>query len=1439
MLLYFNKFYKKFGLYKLVDFTIPKVLNIDTVVLPYYSSLFVYDVEKELPPTKDMFFLKHVKKTFLYNVTEFSNPLFPMAKKSGVTERSVINECKKHTDLKLYTKIKFNIFIKHKLKSIKYMIPVINYNYLTHSYRDLSTRTYYYQKIMNSLSTLVSDLQEFSTLTKDAEDDVNMLIMVEVPNAIYGYEIYHKYMLKETPDTEMISLFSNSNNLLLLELMKLFLPETRDKSIFLSLLKNRDASKKTTFAFYKGDKVTFVNFEYLVGFLKDIEFTPAGVSKINETSLTKLFIHFLATFLILPGFNPEDIDDNSYGDNVLTNLNLTYDSIDKYMTNVTNNKKDTEGAKPKKLTKKDIEELDEKSLIEHVTKKAMQNNATLIKDTTEVTTNDEKTDIGTVVNTTLNYENKYKDVKHIDELLEPKEQNPIKDTELNLKEQLENNKIDAKKYKKLNDIATNFLKEKSPFGGKETMADLMTYKEEDFTPIDEDLPVTKTLYNKKDAKDKTQAITKAYIKKVYKKDIVNSIAAFSKIGLIPKKIEVVKHADALGEYEEYHVDINDSGKSNYSLKIKIPTISDDGVFKISGNTYVLRKQKADLPIKKIAYNRVSLNTAYGKLFIDKAPMKKLDRGFSIKKELLKLEEAKKIKGLIFGEVKIADLKLPLGYALMTRYIKNFSIGKIDYNFNYEERESLLEGTKYKLKDIEKDKYILAGINEKTYPILVGFDDHVYEYKNGKYTDLGFYTTAYGLEDADLKEEYSLLYMHKQYIPIVYVLGYYMGLKKTLELLEIKYEIVEGRKKATEPNQYAIRYKYDTLLVTLDTDLKKMIGLGLTHYPKITKDVDILLFENKELYKTFYKDVGLKLTDATEIELIESLFIDPTSANILKKMKEPTTTIGLFIRASELLLDDTYMHATSMDGFSIKHYNRIPQFLYKAMVKEAITKKNEEFFGRSRLKLDPYAVWRSINEDSTSILVDDINPVAYNKQFEDITYLGAGGRNKDTLSRASRELHVTDIGVISESSKDNSDVGMSAYLSSNPKIEDARGLKDTKDKDLSYSNILSTSNMLAPFANKEDPKRALYTNIQNSHIIAIDGAKAFPVRTGYDSIFPYKLNKKFVGWALEEGEVVSVTKTKITVKYKTLGKKDYSIEPWTSKEESHTTYTHVLLSNVVAKQKVKKYDILYYDRGFFEPDMFDKTKVFYRANTIVNVAWHEIQETHEDAVMVSTRISKDTGINYVKIRDITLDKLDTIRNVAKIGQELDPNDPLFIISTDAVSDDSLDKETLDLLQAFIKAAPKAKYEGKLIKIKAFYNFNKSEASNSIKNIIDLSKPYMVDDVTGKEVEGKVSSGYSVNGVPLEEDKIHIKFYIEITNKLGAGDKCIIGSQLKSTITSVYDYPIVTDDGENIDVVFSLKGNLARMIRSADLMGTTATILNYVSKNAADIYFGDKS
>jgi len=80
----------------------------------------------------------------------------------------------------------------------------------------------------------------------------------------------------------------------------------------------------------------------------------------------------------------------------------------------------------------------------------------------------------------------------------------------------------------------------------------------------------------------------------------------------------------------------------------------------------------------------------------------------------------------------------------------------------------------------------------------------------------------------------------------------------------------------------------------------------------------------------------------------------------------------------------------------------------------------------------------------------------------------GGRNSRSMTRDTREFHPSDMGVISESTSDSSDVGINTYTSANPNFTSVRGATKRFDmKDPKASSLLSTSALISVGSDRDD------------------------------------------------------------------------------------------------------------------------------------------------------------------------------------------------------------------------------------------------------------------------------------------------------------------------------------------------------------------------------------
>jgi hypothetical protein len=240
---------------------------------------------------------------------------------------------------------------------------------------------------------------------------------------------------------------------------------------------------------------------------------------------------------------------------------------------------------------------------------------------------------------------------------------------------------------------------------------------------------------------------------------------------------------------------------------------------------------------------------------------------------------------------------------------------------------------------------------------------------------------------------------------------------------------------------------------------------------LLKQFSVYSFDQRGVYLNLLEASGLNARYVREIDLMYAMFVDPISAELLAEAKEPTTFKGLLFRASQMLLNDQHPHPLDMTYSRIRGNERVAGALYTELVQSLRAHNGKPSRANAQIELNPYAVWSRITEDTSKMLTQQINPIKSIKEGEAVTFSGEGGRNKRVFTRDLRNYHPNDMGVISESTVDNSDVSVSTFLSANPQIVSLRGKTQRFDlKKHGVTALLSSSALLAPGSDHDDYNR---------------------------------------------------------------------------------------------------------------------------------------------------------------------------------------------------------------------------------------------------------------------------------------------------------------------------------------------------------------------------------
>lgn len=966
----YKTFYKRLGIYKLTQMVTPPLIDASTFSFPVESLLYYFTVSDSLATvTKAIPVLANTDRILVKTVFDYNdNNILGNSVRRDTSK--TVNEILKEL-MKADKTIKFLRPDAKEINLTNKTLMVVNYGAINygHKYGTHVLNRYYkwynaYEKMVSQLinSNYQTNRHRFVTLAMPAT-----LPPISKLNDIYSKKIVSAY-LDDLPTYEYFNL---------IDLWRYLTPELKSTSLLSKIPNSELANVNLLLTLDK--KVVVIRLYELASLVKDYNLDTKMQKQ--EASTVRKLLYLLVNDLINGNALPADNITDKEEDNT-------------HIVTLTNNVVPTAVADPKdtNLPAKEVKVINIDNMISD--KVATNSNAILMpdigdeEDTSPALSSDEVRDITTSIK-------KYATKQDItNEVINP-EDKIMEDAQALHKYGI----ISKNEMSTIDSKIKEQLTAKSPYPSDHTPLVEMLDMSKDVTDVSEEesaITDNPVIFDKRSNRDTIGAINTKYLKQQYKKDIVRTIYALQKGGVLIDNYQIDVKEDILGGMETHNISVKVFNGRTSTIPLHLPKIDDKtGHMKMAGNTYLMRKQRADIPIRKISSTEVALSSNYGKMFISKATVKRDDIGYWLRNKIIaKYEEMKDLKDLVLIGVENKDVKMPQQYAYLSRYLKSFTYKKISYDFEHERRNTLIPGiTKDQIKKMEGSDYILVG-NSDGLPVVMKLDNSLYIYRDNRYTQIEDLFTQLNIDVSDGPIEFMSIRIYRQSVPAVILLSYYLGLDELLNVLKVHYQKVDGKKQPTlDKNHYAVKFNDTYLVVEKDHGDADIIISGLLANKNIIKTIDYENFNSRERFDIVFNKLGLSgYIYKTEIKMLENMFVDPMTETILLKMKEPRTFKGLLLRAAEMLVDDSYTQPNDVKEMSFKGYERIAGMMYKQLVLELKEHENRSFFSKSKLQINPYSVIDAINEDSTTVLVDDINPIATLKQTEDVTYLGAGGLN---------------------------------------------------------------------------------------------------------------------------------------------------------------------------------------------------------------------------------------------------------------------------------------------------------------------------------------------------------------------------------------------------------------------------------------------------------------
>ncbi len=1422
MFLDYKIFYRKFGIRRLMEIINPRIFNFDSLSLPK-NIIYHHDLELDSlgPSINETLFVSDHQKIPIAFVQNLVSEEAVQRKKIKVLTKEIHQYIHNNHNKFIYDKHFLDQFV------IKAHIGVVSYTLIKELYEYRITPLTQYFEWFNLQSTLYKTVNLVAKNTKR-----HQFIIIDIPHILPP--VTQLRLHSKLNNKTLLRIFPDNKSLNVLDIWRYIDPETRSLSALEQIV--GDNINYVDIIFKYNNLFTIMNLEQVLGYSENSGDKNALIS---VEQLQKMFLKSLLS-LHKEYDNIQSLKDKEVlieneekiipdEDNSLDNTSLVLkENQNKLDASVLTDNSDilvdgdnSEIKEALSVLDQDLEEIETYSKMIHSDEDVVQNNTPEKEVVSYATKEESETDL--IKQKFINYEKP--DDKILNQIEKYKKSGILNNTDY---------KSNLRSYQKFQEM-------KNPYGTNQIFNDFISIKPEEIqiTAEEKQLVPTTSVIDPRMAQSTMAVMDKKYVKNVMRKDTLAMGKSLMNAGLIIDDYQIDRHDDALGSYENHTIKVKPVIGPSSVIHFKVPVVTEDGEMVLSGKRFYLRKQRQDLPIRKINDREVALTSYFGKTFVtkDEKVVNSLTRwlGTNIRKQMFS-DKDDLITKAISSNVFDPRVKVPRLYSALAQQFLRIETNSIVLYLDYHNRNTMLNDKA--LNELEKDK-VFIGYEKKTkYPLFIDFDDNLYVFDNATMKETQSLYDLLGINIQKVPIELVTVNIFSKAIPVVIILGYLMGLDNLMKILNAKHRIIESNKMSKlEKYEYEVKFKDYKLILDRREIKNSLILAGLQKFPDLTKNVYIKHMDDKDVYFDFFKYLGLSSIYIKETDLYNEMFIDPITLGILQDMNEPETFIGLLIRSAEMLVLDDHPSSVDMDYMRIRGYERMPGIVYKELVSSLREYRNRGVISKSQYSLNPYAVWKTINQDPGVSLLSENNPIQNLKQQEAVTFSGIGGRSKDTIVARDRIFNKSDTGVISESTSDSSDAGVNTYMTANPAIKNLRGMKgDFIYDEVGSAGVLSSSATNAIGATNDDPKRVNFTSIQNSHTVGCEKYRQSYVRTGYDSIIPQRTKALYCMTAKKKGKVISINDNGIIVEYEDGEKVGARLGRLYGNHEG-STFPHDIMTPLKVNDKILPGMAICYNQSFFEPDILDPKYVVFKSTLTAKVALMESQYTLEDSSNISKELSEKLRVKTTHTKSIIVNFNQNLLKVHPLS-EIKYGDILCYIENEITSNtDIFNEENIETLRALATNAPKSKYEGTLDKVEVYYHGDKEDMSASIRKLADISdKQFSIQGKSSNTtvINGSVNSDYRVDGNPLLLDTAEIKFYITVDHSTGVGDKVVFANQMKSVLGEVFSEPIVSENGDIIDAVFGAQSIANRIVLSPYIMGTTISLLKKIAENAIEIY-----
>lgn len=925
-------------------------------------------------------------------------------------------------------------------------------------------------------------------------------------------------------------------------------------------------------------------------------------------------------------------------------------------------------------------------------------------------------------------------------------------------------------------------------------------------------------------------LKKGYVEHFMMRDMVKAIIAVQQAGICVTNFEQETVHNVDGTYDVFKVQFHPVGGRPVTRAFRIARVDKDGTFTVDGKKRTKALQRMDLPIRKMDDYRVGLNSYYGrKLIISRSKMAADDYGLWLSKQVRK-RALKDDFELFVGNTYSNQYALPRTFTALSRRFKGIKTKDVEFVFDVKEivkRDPALESKMTATSAV-------IGFKGKT-PVMI---DEYGNLKAGK-EDLGPIEAYLGIDIQKAPMDTANVNINGYRFPMGVVLSYYFGFDELLKILNVEPKVIPGGVRVKlESDEFALRCADETLVFNRRDPMTSLVFGGMSKLNNL-HSFNRVDMNDPGIWVTAIDNPKVKPSHFQEMTNMFDMFIDPITRDELKRLGHATSFDYLLIEATEMLRTEQHEHEVEIKEQRFIGYESFAGSIYHQMTSSARQYWGKAMDGRATFDLNPESVMMEACLKDTSVdMVQEVNPVHELKEQETVTFGGNNGRNDVSMVRRTRGQLPTYKGVISEAGKDSSKVGYVTYTTSNPKITDFRGNVDLS-RDVGNAGLGSVTMNLMPGANKDDPKRTLFSGVQHSQGTSAVNYTPNIMRSPYDLVVAHRTSELYSKPAKQNGKVLEVTSEGMKIEYEdgTIDTYPLGIKLGDAAGEVHR---HNRVTDLVAGDTFKAGEILGWDEVYFQRDMVNPRQVVWKCGVMTRIALIENQFTFEDSIEISKEFAEETKTSYILGNKFYLGFDQGLKMHVDIGDEVDYDTILcHIEDASLVGVEEDPEDDFGVLDRMGTRQEKSNHHGKVVKIDVRYNGNLEDMSEPLRKFVakhDRLRKRSAAITGDGIVSGNVAGGRGMRE-SLEPGQVSIEVFVEEFIETSTVDKFVIGNQMKGTVGNIFPNEYFTKDGRKIQILFSFKSLFNRMVLSLRDKLVTNELVAHSTKQMIDIYRGN--